>query len=63
MEKGLFITGTDTGIGKTVVSAAIARALTSFGMDVGIMKPIETGYDGLSNTGIGSCNKETFFHL
>lgn len=43
MEKGLFITGTDTGVGKTVVSTAIARALTSFGMDVGIMKPIETG--------------------
>lgn len=41
--KGLFITGTDTGIGKTVVSGAIARALTSLGMDVGVMKPIETG--------------------
>lgn len=43
MGKGLFITGTDTGVGKTVVAAAIARALSSMGIDVGIMKPIETG--------------------
>jgi len=43
MRKGLFITGTDTGVGKTVIAAAIARALLSLGIDVGIMKPIETG--------------------
>lgn len=43
MEKGIFITGTDTGVGKTVVAAAIARAVSSMGVDVGIMKPIETG--------------------
>ena len=39
----LVVTGTDTGVGKTVVSAAIARALSSLGVNVGIMKPIETG--------------------
>jgi dethiobiotin synthetase len=43
MGKGLFIIGTDTGVGKTVVAAAIARALSTMGSDVGIMKPIETG--------------------
>lgn len=41
--KGLFITGTDTGVGKTYVSAGIARALTCRGVDAGVMKPTETG--------------------
>jgi dethiobiotin synthetase len=40
---GLFITGTDTGVGKTVVSCALARGLRSAGIDVGVMKPVETG--------------------
>ncbi len=40
--KGIFITGTDTGIGKTTISGAIARLLQSSGVDVGVMKPIET---------------------
>lgn len=43
MGRGLFITGTDTGVGKTVSAAAIARAMVSMGIDVGIMKPVETG--------------------
>lgn len=41
--KGIFIAGTDTGVGKTVIAGAIARALSSHGVDVGVMKPIETG--------------------
>ena len=40
---GLFITGTDTGVGKTVVSCALARGLRLAGVDVGVMKPVETG--------------------
>lgn len=40
---GLFITGTDTGVGKTVVSCALARGLRGAGIDVGVMKPVETG--------------------
>jgi len=40
---GLFITGTDTGVGKTVVACAIAEALRRRRVDVGVMKPIETG--------------------
>ena len=41
--RGFFVTGTDTGVGKTVVSCAIARAMRSRGVDVGVMKPAETG--------------------
>ena len=41
--KGVFITGTDTGVGKTVVSAVIIRALIREGTRVGAMKPLETG--------------------
>ncbi len=43
MSRGIFITGTDTGVGKTIVSAAIIRALIKKGIRVGAMKPIETG--------------------
>jgi len=39
----LFVTGTDTGVGKTVVTAALARCLRRRGYRVGVMKPIETG--------------------
>lgn len=41
--RGLFVTGTDTGVGKTVVACALAAALRGRGLDVGAMKPIETG--------------------
>jgi dethiobiotin synthetase len=40
---GFFITGTDTGVGKTVVAAAIASYLCGKGVNVGVMKPAETG--------------------
>jgi len=39
----LFITGTDTGIGKTLVGCGIAAALTAQGKRVGVLKPAETG--------------------
>ena len=42
--QGLFITGTDTGVGKTLVTAALARCLVNRGRRVGVMKPVETGY-------------------
>ncbi len=41
--RGLFITGTDTGVGKTLVSCSLARGLRRAGVDVGVMKPTETG--------------------
>ena len=43
MSAGVFVTGTDTGVGKTVVSCALARALRAAGRDVGVLKPAETG--------------------
>jgi len=43
MHKGFFITGTDTGVGKTFVAAGLIRALKEQGLDVCPMKPAETG--------------------
>ena len=41
--KGFFITGTDTGVGKTVVTAGLLSLFRKYRLDVGVMKPIETG--------------------
>ncbi|MDD5678945.1 MAG: dethiobiotin synthase [Kiritimatiellae bacterium] len=41
--QGVFVTGTDTGVGKTVVSAALLSMLRIRGMDAVPMKPIQTG--------------------
>jgi dethiobiotin synthetase len=41
----LFVTGTDTGVGKTFVSCAIATALRQRGRRVGVVKPVETGVE------------------
>jgi dethiobiotin synthetase len=40
---GLFITGNDTGVGKTYVAAMIARAVTAQGLRVGPYKPTASG--------------------
>ena len=40
---GIFITGTDTEIGKTVITGGLAAALKAAGVDVGVMKPIASG--------------------
>ncbi|MCR2805204.1 dethiobiotin synthase [Paenibacillus soyae] len=41
--RGLFVTGTDTGVGKTVVTAAIAAALREDGWIAGVWKPVQSG--------------------
>ena len=41
--KNIFITGTDTGVGKSIVSAVIALSLYNEGKKVCISKPIQTG--------------------
>ena len=41
--RGIFVTGTDTGVGKTLVVSALVVCLVQRGIDVGVMKPIETG--------------------
>jgi len=43
MEKGVFVTGSDTGVGKTVIAGAIAAAIKAQGLDVGVMKPVASG--------------------
>jgi len=46
MKPGIFITGTDTNVGKTVVAAGLAMVLKSRGFKVGVMKPVATGCQG-----------------
>ena len=41
--KGIFVTGTDTEIGKTVIAGGLAAILKQAGINVGVMKPISTG--------------------
>lgn len=41
--RGLFVTGTDTGIGKTVVACALVRAFVARGERIAVMKPIASG--------------------
>ncbi|MFH0910160.1 MAG: dethiobiotin synthase [Planctomycetota bacterium] len=41
--RGFFITGTDTGVGKTLLAAALARLFREAGVDAGVMKPVATG--------------------
>lgn len=40
---GIFVTGTDTGIGKTLVSVSLVKALVRHGLRVSVMKPIASG--------------------
>jgi dethiobiotin synthetase len=41
--RGVFVTGTDTGVGKTVVAAVIARGMVAGGRRVAVFKPALTG--------------------
>ena len=43
--RGLFVTGTDTGVGKTVVAAAICAVLRARGERVAAFKPVVTGLE------------------
>ena len=51
--RGIFVTGTDTGIGKTVISLGLMQALQAQGLSVAGMKPVASGCehtpDGLRN--------------
>lgn len=48
--RGIFVTGTDTGVGKTVVTAAIVAALRAEGLNIGVWKPVQSG--GLIGAGM-----------
>lgn len=43
--RGLFVTGTDTGVGKTILSAALVAAMVAAGEPVRAYKPVVTGLD------------------
>jgi len=43
MASGIFVTGTDTGVGKTFVTCSLAALLRGLGHRIGVMKPVETG--------------------
>jgi dethiobiotin synthetase len=44
--KGIFVTGTDTDCGKTVVACGVVAALRTRGLRVGVMKPVSAGAVG-----------------
>jgi dethiobiotin synthetase len=45
LTRALVITGTDTGVGKTVVTAAIAALALEHGLRVAVVKPVQTGVE------------------
>lgn len=49
--RGIFITGTDTDVGKTAVAVAIARSLVAQGRVVGVYKPVASGITGVDAPG------------
>ena len=48
--KSLFVTGNDTDVGKTCVTASIVKNLRDMDIDVGVMKPFASGYKKNSNS-------------
>lgn len=62
--KGLFVTGTDTGVGKTVASAALMHRFRGVG-PLRYWKPIQTGIEIDDDTGtvrrLGACSDEELF--
>ncbi len=48
MRKGIFITGTDTDVGKTTVALGLIAALQEKGLSVGVMKPVSAGCEQTS---------------
>ena len=56
--KGVFVTGTDTGVGKTLVAGGIAKILKDSGKRVGVFKPVASG---CSHTNEGLVNADSEF--
>jgi dethiobiotin synthetase len=53
--RGFFVTGTDTGVGKTLIACALVRALAASGARVAVMKPVASGAE---RTGSGLRNAD-----
>jgi dethiobiotin synthetase len=58
MIKNILITGTDTGVGKTLVTALLAVCLRRRGIDAGVMKPVASGCE---NTARGLVSPDVLF--
>ncbi len=58
--KSYFITATDTGVGKTTITAALAASIKKSGVDVGIMKPVATGV--MQKTGFKSSDVSILYN-
>jgi dethiobiotin synthetase len=56
--RGLFVTGTDTGVGKTLIAGAIARRLRQLGRRVEVFKPVATGCPRKAGLGLVSEDAE-----
>lgn len=54
---GVFVTGTDTGVGKTVIAGGLAASLASIGVNVGVMKPIATGGEDVDAASVDADDK------
>ena len=50
MKSGVFITGTDTNVGKTLISSLLLTALNQRGTSARYFKPVQTGLDDDSDT-------------
>lgn len=58
MCSGIFITGTDTGVGKTIVTAGLALLFKSVGINAGVMKPVQSGHTRDDSAGDGATLKK-----
>ncbi len=58
--KSYFITATDTGVGKTTVTSALAACIQKLGINVGVMKPVATGF--AQKTGFKSSDVSILYH-
>jgi dethiobiotin synthetase len=52
MKGGILVAGTDTGVGKTIIAAGLVASLKDKGIDVGVMKPLESGAPSFESTPI-----------
>ena len=59
MRKGLFITGTDTDVGKTYVTALLVKTLRKAGFDVGYYKAAISGAPTVAESDAGFVNRFT----
>lgn len=61
-ERGWFVTGTDTGVGKTVIAGALAWLVRETGRRVGVFKPVATGCRRDARLGLVSADAEFLAH-